>query len=77
MKNTLIPLDMLFFDAEGRLARVGANAVPGDETPVPGGPGIQYVLEIRGGLAARLGIAEGAALRHPAVDPARAAQPCR
>jgi uncharacterized membrane protein (UPF0127 family) len=71
MRNTLIPLDMLFFDAEGRLVRVKSQAQPHDETPVVGGDGIQYVLEINGGLAAELGIDLGAELRHPALaDPA-------
>lgn len=76
MKNTLIPLDMLFFDASGRLAAVHENAVPGDLTPIPGGDAIQYVLEINGGAARKLGIAPGAELRHPALDQARAAWPC-
>jgi uncharacterized membrane protein (UPF0127 family) len=67
MKNTLIPLDMLFFDGEGRLVRVKSAAQPHDETPVVGGDSIQYVLEINGGLAAELGIDLGAELRHPAV----------
>lgn len=76
MKNTLIPLDILFFDASGRLAAAHGNAVPGDLTPIPGGDAIQYVLEINGGTARRLGIAPGAELRHPALDQARAAWPC-
>ena len=53
MKNTLIPLDMLFFDAAGRLTRVHANAVPLDETPIPGGDNVRYVLEINGGAGRR------------------------
>ena len=68
MRNTLIPLDMLFFDANGVLKRVHSNAVPLDETPIPGGQDIQYVLEINGGLAQMFGIREGAELRHPALD---------
>jgi uncharacterized membrane protein (UPF0127 family) len=67
MRNTLIPLDMLFFDAEGRLVTIGREARPLDETPIVGGDAIQYVLEINGGLAAELGIEPGAELRHPAV----------
>ena len=67
MRNTLISLDMLFFDAEGRLVRIGREAQPLDETPIPGGDAIQYVLEINGGLADELGIEPGAELRHPAV----------
>ncbi len=60
MKNTLIPLDMLFFDGEGKLERIKSEAQPHDETPVIGGNDIQYVLEINGGLAETLGIEPGA-----------------
>ena len=74
MRNTLIPLDMLFFDAKGRLVSIKHDARPLDETPVPGGDAIRYVLEINGGLAAELGIELGAELRHPAIDDA--AWPC-
>jgi uncharacterized membrane protein (UPF0127 family) len=68
MKNTLIPLDMLFFDDEGRLVRVKSQAQPHDETPVIGGDAIRYVLEINGGLADTLGIAPGAEIRNPAIE---------
>lgn len=74
MKNTLIPLDMVFADATGRVTRVHSMAVPGDETPIDGGEGVQFVLEINGGLAARLGLLPGAEMRHPAI--AAAAWPC-
>jgi uncharacterized protein len=76
MKNTLIPLDMLFFDEDGVLTRVHENAVPGDLTPIPGGDAVRYVLEINGGLADTLGIAAGAEMRHPAVLQDEAAWPC-
>jgi uncharacterized membrane protein (UPF0127 family) len=76
MKNTLIPLDMIFADPSGRVTHVHANAIPHDETPIDGGPGVQFVLEINGGLAQRLGIVPGTELRHPAVDPSLAAWPC-
>jgi uncharacterized membrane protein (UPF0127 family) len=76
MKNTLIPLDMLFFDGAGRLARIKAEARPHDETPAVGGEAIRYVLEINGGLAAELGIEPGAEIRHPALDQAAAAWAC-
>jgi uncharacterized membrane protein (UPF0127 family) len=75
MKNTLIPLDMIFADATGRVTRVHSNAIPGDTTPIDGGDGVAFVLEINGGLAARLGIVPGAELRHPAVG-AAAVWPC-
>jgi uncharacterized membrane protein (UPF0127 family) len=75
MKNTLIPLDMIFADATGRVTRVHSRAIPGDLTPIDGGDGVAFVLEINGGLAEKLGITPGAELRHPAVGPA-AAWPC-
>lgn len=68
MRNTLIPLDMLFFDDQGKLARIKSNAQPLDETPVVGGDSIRYVLEINGGLAEALGIDLGAELRNPALE---------
>lgn len=77
MENTLIPLDMIFADATGTVRRVHAEAVPLDRTSIPGGSDdIQYVLEINGGLAAEMGIAEGSQLRHPALDQTQAAWPC-
>ena len=74
MKNTPLPLDIIFLDHAGVVQTIAANAVPFDETPLPGGTGIQYVLEINGGLAASLGIAPGTQLRHPAISDA--AWPC-
>lgn len=76
MENTLIPLDMLFFDPAGRLTRVHANAEPMSREIIFGGEDVQYVLEINGGLAATLGIAEGAEIRHPAIAQQLAAWPC-
>ena len=70
MKNTLIPLDMLFVGADGAIVRIHENAIPGDLTPIPGGDDIQYVLEINGGLSARLGIAEGDLMQHPSFGDA-------
>ena len=58
MKNTLIPLDMVFIRADGTIARI-VTAKPLDETPVPGGEPIAAVLELRGGRAAELGIRAG------------------
>ncbi|MDP4031598.1 MAG: DUF192 domain-containing protein [Pseudorhodobacter sp.] len=68
MKNTLIPLDMIFADASGRVTKVHANAQPQDLTTIDGGAGVKLVLEINGGLSSRLGITPGAELRHPAID---------
>ena len=76
MKNTLIPLDMIFADATGTVTRVHAGAVPGDLTPIDGGEGVQFVLEINAGLAEKLGIAPGTVMRHPAIPAETAAWPC-
>jgi len=76
MKNTLIPLDMIFADPTGRVTRVHGNAIPQDVTPIDGGGGVSMVLEINGGLAAKLGIGPGTELRHPSLDAAVAAWPC-
>ncbi len=76
MKNTLIPLDMLFMDETGTVQRIHENARPLDTTAIPGGEAIQYVLEINGGMARLLGITPGSVLSHPAIDPKVAAAPC-
>ncbi len=76
MENTRIPLDMIFADASGTVTRVHPGAVPMDRTPIDGGEGVQFVLEINGGLAGPLGIVPGAVLRHPGIDQAKAAWPC-
>jgi uncharacterized membrane protein (UPF0127 family) len=59
MKNTLIPLDMLFIKGDGSIARIAADAVPEDETPIPSEAAVKAVLEVNGGTAAALGIREG------------------
>lgn len=76
MKNTLIPLDMIFADETGRVTRVHSNAVPHDTTPIEGGDGVRFVLEINGGLARRMGIGPGSDMRHPAIPQATAVWPC-
>lgn len=67
MRNTLIELDMLFLDEFGVIRHIHHRAQPLDETPIsPGDLPLTGALEINGGLAGRLGIAEGDVLRHPA-----------
>jgi hypothetical protein len=58
MKNTLIPLDIIFVRADGTIARI-AKAEAMDLTPLPAGEPVSAVLEIRGGRAAELGVREG------------------
>lgn len=76
MKNTLIPLDMIFADATGKVTVVHDRAVPLDETAIDGGEGVAYVLEINGGLAGALGIVPGSVLQSPLIAQDTAAWPC-
>jgi uncharacterized protein len=76
MKNTLIPLDMLFADETGRVTRIHPDAVPGDLRSIDGGDEVLYILEVNGGLAKRLKIPEGAEMRHPTIPDDRAAWAC-
>jgi len=64
MKNTLIPLDIVFLDLSGMVTRVHTNAIPGDLSPIPGGDSVFAVLEINAGLAERYGISVGTEMRH-------------
>jgi len=59
MKNTLIPLDMIFIRADGSIAQIAANTVPLSLEPVPSAEPIAAVLEIAGGRSAELGIHAG------------------
>jgi uncharacterized membrane protein (UPF0127 family) len=59
MKNTIVPLDMLFIRPDGTIARIAANTTPYSLDPVGVGEPVASVLEIAGGRAAQLGIEEG------------------
>ncbi|SNB52547.1 hypothetical protein SAMN07250955_101272 [Arboricoccus pini] len=65
MKDTLIPLDMLFIDKRGLILRIHKQAVPESETPIPSGFPVRAVLEIGGGQSDRQGIAVGDRVRDP------------
>lgn len=64
MKNTYIPLDMLFIDSQGVIRHIRENAVPHDETPIPSTVPVRAVLELNGGTAARLGIGPNDRVTH-------------
>lgn len=64
MKNTLIPLDMIFAGPDGKIHRIHHKAQPGDLTMRGSKKPTRGVLEIRGGLASKLGIKVGDYLRH-------------
>ena len=59
MKNTLVPLDMVFIGPDGKIGRIAANTTPMSLDPVASIDPVSAVLEIAGGRAAELGIREG------------------
>ena len=63
MKNTLIPLDMIFVRTDGTIARIAENTVPMSLDPVPSLEPVGAVLEIAGGRSAELGIKAGDKVR--------------
>lgn len=69
MKNTLIPLDMLFIARDGRIVRIAERTVPLSLTPIPSGEPVLAVLEVNSGTAARLGVRPGDRVVHPILQP--------
>lgn len=59
MKNTLIPLDMIFVAPGGKILRIEENAVPLSLEPVPSGGPVEAVLELAGGRSAELELKAG------------------
>jgi uncharacterized membrane protein (UPF0127 family) len=60
MRNTYIPLDMIFIRADGSIDRIAENTIPETLDPVVSGGDVAAVLELAGGTAAKLGIDEDA-----------------
>ncbi|MGO9774504.1 MAG: DUF192 domain-containing protein [Roseiarcus sp.] len=69
MKNTYIPLDMIFIARDGSVTRIAADAQPLSEAIVPSGGPCVAVLELNGGVAARIGLKVGDTVRHPFFKP--------
>ncbi len=68
MKNTYLPLDMLFIDKSGRIVKIARRTVPFSRTIIYSGAPVLAVLEINGGVSDRLGIREGDTVLHPLFD---------
>jgi uncharacterized membrane protein (UPF0127 family) len=68
MKNTYIPLDMVFIDAQGRVQQVVEQTTPHSLALIQSAAPARAVLEIAGGEARRLGIRPGQKVSHPALD---------
>jgi uncharacterized protein len=65
MRNTLIPLDMLFVDVQGRIVSIHQRAVPQSDDVIAAAAPVRAVIELNGGTAARLGIEPGDQVVHP------------
>jgi uncharacterized membrane protein (UPF0127 family) len=65
MKDTLIPLDIIFIAPDGKIDSIAANARPLSLDPVMSKHGANGVLEIEGGLARKLGVKPGDKIKHP------------
>ncbi|MDD4615773.1 MAG: DUF192 domain-containing protein [Alphaproteobacteria bacterium] len=67
MKNTFIPLDLLFIKTDGTIAKIVASARPKDETPMSSPGLVTAVIEINGGLSKKMGIREGDKVFSPVI----------
>jgi uncharacterized protein len=65
MKNTYVPLDMIFIRADGRILNIAENTVPLSEALVPSSGPVRAVLEVIAGTTKKLGIAPGDRVVHP------------
>jgi uncharacterized membrane protein (UPF0127 family) len=67
MKNTLIPLDLLFIKRDGTILSIVERAVPLSEASIPSGAPVAAVLEVNGGTVSHLGIKPGDRVRCEAL----------
>ena len=65
MKNTYLPLDMVFIRADGTIARIATDTEPLSTKVIPSGEAVLSVLELNAGTTARLGIHAGDRVEHP------------
>jgi uncharacterized protein len=65
MRNTYVPLDMLFIDARGRITQIAADTQPLSDAVIASREPVRAVLELRAGVSAKLGIKPGDRVIHP------------
>ncbi len=68
MKNTYLPLDMLFLDSKGEIVKIAERTVPLSTELIPSSRPVKGVLEVNAGTAERLGLAVGDRVLHPAFN---------
>ena len=74
MRNTYIPLDMLFIRADGIIHRIEAMTEPLSDRVIASQGPVYAVLELAGGAAARLGIKAGDKVNHKTFEAAKQAR---
>jgi uncharacterized membrane protein (UPF0127 family) len=72
MKNTPLPLDLIFIAQDGTVRAIKQGEPFSEATISPGVP-VRFVLEVKAGIAAKAGIVAGTELRHPAINHAAGA----
>jgi uncharacterized protein len=65
MRNTYLPLDMLFIDGEGRITQIATDTQPLSDAVIASREPVRAVLELRAGVTAKLGIEPGDRVVHP------------
>ena len=68
MKNTFIPLDILFIDQKGVIKRVVKRTIPHSLATISSRQSVLAVLELRGGITSSLEIKKGDRIEHPAFE---------
>ena len=76
MKNTYIPLDIIFFDESGIIKKIYANAIPHSKKKIFGGSNLIGAFEINGGLSSKLGIKPGHSIQTIYLDKKKAIWAC-
>ncbi|MEM7270494.1 MAG: DUF192 domain-containing protein [Pseudomonadota bacterium] len=68
MRNTPLPLDIIYINKRGVICSIAENTTPFSDAPIPSGCAAAYVLEVNAGQSAARGLKVGAPVRHPAMN---------
>lgn len=70
MKNTVLPLDIIFIGADGKVVSIAQNTTPFSTEPIPSEGPARFVLEVNAGVAERIGLEPGDRIVHPRIEAA-------